>query len=81
VFALAIASGMVIDFIGIDPMKAMFGTAVINGILAPFLLVGILLVANDKKIMRGQSGSLFTRGVVTLAAILMFGAAIAMFVF
>ncbi len=62
-------------------MKAMFGTAVINGLLAPFLLVGILLVVNDKTIMRGQSGSLFTRGVVTLTTILMFGAAIAMFVF
>jgi NRAMP (natural resistance-associated macrophage protein)-like metal ion transporter len=81
VFALAVASGIVIDFIGIDPMKAMFGTAVINGLLAPFLLVGILLVANDSKIMRGQSGSLFTRGVVTFTAILMFGAAFAMFLF
>lgn len=81
VFALAIASGVVIDFLGIDPMKAMFGTAVINGVLAPFLLVGILMVANDKKIMRGQSGSRFTRGVVTLTAVLMFCAAIAMFVF
>lgn len=81
VFALAIASGILIDFSGIDPMKALFGTAVINGLLAPFLLVGILLVANDKKIMRGQSGSLFTRGVVALTTVLMFGAAIAMFIF
>ena len=81
VFILSIAAGIGIDFIGIDPMKAMFGTAVINGLLAPFLLVGILLVANDKKIMRGQCGSLFTRAVVTLTTILMFCAAIALFVF
>lgn len=81
VFILATVGGIVIDFIGIDPMKAMFWTAVINGLLAPFLLVGILLVANDRKIMRGQSSSLLTRSVVTLTMILMFAAAIALFVF
>ena len=81
VFILSITCGIVLDFTGINPIKALFWTAVINGVLAPFLLVGILLVVNDKKIMRGQSGSLFTRGVVTLTTIVMFGAAIAMFVF
>ena len=81
VFILATVGGIAIDFVGIDPMKAMFWTAVINGMLAPFLLVGILLVANDRKIMRDQSGSLFTRAVVTLTMLLMFAAAIAMFVF
>ena len=81
VFILATVGGIVIDFVGIDPIKALFWTAVINGLLAPFLLVGILLVANDRKIMRGQSGSLFTRGVVTLTMVVMFAAAVAMFVF
>ena len=81
VFILATVGGIVIDFVGIDPIKALFWTAVINGLLAPFLLVGILLVANDRKIMRGQSGSLFTRGVVTLTMFVMFAAAVAMFVF
>ena len=81
VFILAIVGGIVLDFIGIDPMKAMFWSAVINGLLAPFLLVGVLLVANDRKIMRGQSGSLFTRSVVTVTTVVMFGAAVGMFVF
>ncbi len=81
IFILATVGGILIDFLNINPFKAMFWTAVINGLLAPFLLVGILLVVNDKKIMLGQSGSLFTRGVVMLTTIAMFGAAIAMFVF
>ena len=81
VFILATVGGIVIDFVGIDPIKALFWTAVINGLLAPFLLVGILLVANDRKIMRGQPGSLFTRGVVTLTMVVMFASAVAMFVF
>jgi NRAMP (natural resistance-associated macrophage protein)-like metal ion transporter len=81
VFALAIACGIVLDFSGIDPMKAMFGSAVINGVLAPFLLAGILFVASDERIMQGQCGSLATRGVVAVATVLMFGAAAALFVF
>lgn len=81
VFILAMLGGIALNFIGVNPYKALFWTAVINGLLAPFLMVGILLVANDKTIMRGQVGSLFTRGVATLATVLMFGAAIALFVF
>ena len=80
VFILATIGGIIIDFSGIDPMKAMFGTAVINGLLAPFLLIGILLVATDKKIMCDKPSSLLTRSVATLAMVLMFGAAIALFV-
>ena len=56
-------------------------SAVINGLLAPFLLVGILWVATDPKIMRGQVSSRLSRVVVALTAILMFGAAIGMFLF
>jgi hypothetical protein len=52
-----------------------------NGLIAPFLLVGILIVASDRKIMREQPGSLPARLAVGVAAVAMFGAAIEMFVF
>jgi len=73
--------GILIDFANINPVKALFWTAVINGLLAPFLLVGILLVASDRKLMNGQSSSALSVVVVGLATLLMFGAAIGMFVF
>ena len=53
----------------------------INGLLAPFLLVGVLLIATDRKIMRNQPSSLLSVICVCLATLLMFGAAIGMFVF
>ena len=81
VFALAILAGMSLDFMGINPIKALFWTAVINGILAPFLMVGVLLVASDRKLMQGQPSSLVSRISVTIATVLMFGAAIGLFVF
>ena len=73
--------GIVLDFANVNPVKALFWTAVINGLLAPFLLVGILLVACDSKIMLNQPSSMLGRIVVGATTIAMFGAAIGMFVF
>jgi hypothetical protein len=54
---------------------------VINGLLAPFLMVGILIVASDRKLMNGQPSSRLGRTAVALATLLMFVAAVGMFVF
>ena len=82
-YAVVIGStvaGIILDFANINPLRALFWTAVINGTLAPFLLVGILAVASDSKIMLGQPSSRFSRWVVGIAAAVMFAAGIAMFV-
>ena len=81
VFILATVGGIGIDFLGIAPFKALFWTAVINGVLAPFLLIGILLISSDSKIMRGQTSSRLSVITVVMTTILMFGAAIGMIVF
>jgi Mn2+/Fe2+ NRAMP family transporter len=44
-------AGMLINFAGINPVGALFWTAVINGFLAPPLLVVIMLIAGDRAIM------------------------------
>ena len=43
--------GLWINFIGLDPIKALFYTAIINGIIAVPLLIAVIKVANDKKIL------------------------------
>jgi NRAMP (natural resistance-associated macrophage protein)-like metal ion transporter len=73
--------GILIDFANINPVKALFWTAIINGLLAPFLLVGILIAACDRKLMNGQPSSMLSRVLVGIATLVMFGAAIGMFVF
>lgn len=74
------AAGVALDFIGINPVKALYWTAVINGLLAPFLLVAILIVAADNKLMQGQPSSRLGWVVVALTTIAMFAAGVAMFV-
>ena len=73
-------AGIVMEFAHISPVKALYWTAIINGLLAPFLLVGILAVASDRKIMNGQPSSRTSRVVVLLTLVIMFAAAVAMFV-
>lgn len=74
VVLLSGAIGIALDFAHINPVKALYWSAVINGTLAPFLLIGILMVATDKKIMKGQPSSRLGRTSVALTALLMFGA-------
>lgn len=80
VLIFATLLGMAMDFLNIHPVKALFWTAVINGLLAPFLLVGVLVCASDRKLMQGQPSSWLARIVVAFTTLLMFGAAAAMFV-
>jgi len=80
VVIVSICLGMAMDFLKINPVTALFWTAVINGVLAPFLLAGILIVACDKKIMRHQPSSMLSRVVLAIVMLAMFVAAIVMFV-
>jgi NRAMP (natural resistance-associated macrophage protein)-like metal ion transporter len=80
VFLLSTAVGVVMDFARINPVKALYWTAVINGLLAPFLLVGILMVASNGKLMQGQPSSRLGFVVVVITTIAMFAAGVAMFV-
>jgi NRAMP (natural resistance-associated macrophage protein)-like metal ion transporter len=73
-------AGVALDFIGINPVRALYWSAVINGLLAPFLLVAILVVAADKKLMQGQPSSRLGWAIVAITTIAMFAAGVAMFV-
>jgi len=81
VFILATVVGIAIDFLGIDPIQALLWSAIVNGLLAPFLLICIYLLASDEKIMRGQTSRPITRAAAALTTLLMFGAAAGMLAF
>jgi NRAMP (natural resistance-associated macrophage protein)-like metal ion transporter len=51
VIALSTVTGMLVNFVGINPITALFWTAVINGFLAPPILVVVMLVANNKSVL------------------------------
>jgi NRAMP (natural resistance-associated macrophage protein)-like metal ion transporter len=80
VLVTSLACGIVMDFLKLPPIKMLYWTAIINGLLAPFLLVGIYLVATDAKLMNRQPSSGLNRAVVFLTIVAMFSAGVALFV-
>ncbi|MBW8875587.1 MAG: Nramp family divalent metal transporter [Acidobacteria bacterium] len=81
IVVLSTALGVLLDFLHVNAIKILFGSAVINGLLAPFLLVAILILASDAKTMQQQPSSRLNQIVVGLTTLLMFAAAVGMFVF
>lgn len=60
--------GMLINFVGINPIKALIYAAVINGVLAIPLIATILIITNNRKIMGEYTNSKMTNiiGIITL---------------
>lgn len=73
--------GIAMDFLQVNPVRALYWTAVINGLLAPVLLLGIIFAAIDRQVMREQPSAVSSVIVVSVATLFMFGAAIGMFIF
>jgi NRAMP (natural resistance-associated macrophage protein)-like metal ion transporter len=73
--------GVAINFLGISPVAALYWTAVINGVLAPILLVFVVLLSNDRRVVGERTNSPLVNalGWVTTAA--MGAAAVALFAF
>jgi NRAMP (natural resistance-associated macrophage protein)-like metal ion transporter len=55
VIALATLVGAAINLIGINPILALYYAAVLNGLVAPPLLLIIMLIGNDEKIMQNKT--------------------------
>ncbi|MFN2603090.1 MAG: NRAMP family divalent metal transporter [Gemmatimonadaceae bacterium] len=80
VVIISIGAGVALDFANLNAVRTLFLSSVLNGLLAPFLLLGILLVAIDRKIMAGQPSSRLGEATVAVTTLAMFAAAIAMIV-
>jgi Mn2+/Fe2+ NRAMP family transporter len=63
IITIATLIGLLVNFTPISPFSMLYYTAVLNGVIAPPLLVIILLIGNNKKIMgervNGWMGNLF----------------------
>jgi Mn2+/Fe2+ NRAMP family transporter len=51
VMAIAMALGLALNFAGIKPVKMLFWSAVINGLLAPPLILLVILLTSSRKVM------------------------------
>jgi NRAMP (natural resistance-associated macrophage protein)-like metal ion transporter len=57
VLAAAMIGGLVINFMGLDAVKMMFWAAVINGALAPPLILVVVLLTSNRQVMGSRVNS------------------------
>ena len=81
VIILSLLIGLVINFIGISPVKALIYTAMLYGVSSPVLIGVILHISNNKKIMGEFTNSKLSNilGIITL--VLMTASAVALIYF
>jgi NRAMP (natural resistance-associated macrophage protein)-like metal ion transporter len=81
VIIISTVIGVLINFVGIDPIKALVFTAVFNGIAAVPLLWMIARVGNNRDIMGEYKNGLISNIFVRIALVVMAIAVIALFFF
>lgn len=76
VIIIAMLLGMLMNFTGIDPIKALIYSAVLNGLIAPIILFFVVRISSDKNLMgRWKNRPIITTigwivvGMMTLAGV------------
>jgi Mn2+/Fe2+ NRAMP family transporter len=80
VIAVSVLLGLVIQYSPISPMKALFWSAVINGVVAVPLMVVIILIASSKSVMGAFTASRPILALGWIGAAIMGFAAVLMFI-
>jgi NRAMP (natural resistance-associated macrophage protein)-like metal ion transporter len=78
---ISLLVGLSLDFFKVSPIKALFYTAILYGLTAPFLVGMVLLISNNKKIMKEHTNSVFSNILGIIVLILMTLAAVALIYF
>ncbi|HEY5461994.1 MAG TPA: divalent metal cation transporter [Hanamia sp.] len=79
IITIATLIGLIINFVGIDPVKALVYSAVLNGVAAVPLIFLILKISVNNKIMGEYKGGLLSKIILWITFLAMGSAAIAMF--
>lgn len=79
VITIATLIGLIINFVGIDPVKALVFTAVLNGVAAVPLLFLIIKIMTSDKIMGKYKSGWLSKALLWFTFVFMGAAAVAMF--
>jgi len=80
VIAAAMVIGLGLGFAGFNAVKMLFWSAVLNGVLAPPLVVLVVMLSSDRKVMGERINSAAANALGWICAAVMAIAAVAMFV-
>ncbi len=80
ILTLATVMGVLMNFVHLDPIRALFIAAIINGVVAPPLLLLIVLLGTDAAVMKRYASGKLSLALTGIATVFMAVAAITMFV-
>jgi NRAMP (natural resistance-associated macrophage protein)-like metal ion transporter len=80
ILTLATVAGVAMNFVHLDPIRALFIAAVINGVVAPPLLLLIVVLGADCKVMKRYVSGKVSLALTGIATVFMGVAAITLFV-
>jgi len=80
IIAAAVGFGLVIDYSGLDPIKALYWSAVVNGLIAVPMMAAMMIVATSKKKMGDFTAGPALRILGWTSTAVMAAAAVAMVV-
>ncbi len=80
VIAVGLALGLALDYAGFNAVSMLFWSAVLNGVLAPPLIVIVLLLTGSKKVMGERSNPRWLAVLGWITVVVMSAASLAMFV-
>lgn len=81
VMAAAIMIGLAFDFARLNAVRMLFPSAVLNGVLAPPLIIMVVLLTSDPRVMGNRVNSTTLEIWGWLCALIMSAAAVALFTF
>jgi Mn2+/Fe2+ NRAMP family transporter len=70
VIGIALFVGLTLDFVGFDPIQALYLSAILNGLAAPPLILLMLILSNSAAVGR-QRGGMLSDGLVAVAFLVM----------
>jgi NRAMP (natural resistance-associated macrophage protein)-like metal ion transporter len=79
IITIATLIGLIINFVGIDPVKALVYAAVLNGVAAVPLIFLILKISTSEKILGKYKGGRLSKTILWITFLGMGAAAVAMF--
>lgn len=71
VIAIATLVGLLVNFSSVPPMTMLYYAAMVNGVLAPPLMIIILFIANNSKILGRHTNSWFSNALGIVITVLM----------
>ena len=80
VLGVSMMLGLLLDFAGFNAVKMLFWSAVLNGVLAPPLIVLVVLLTSSKKVMGEHVNGPLIKGLGWATAVIMAAAVVAMII-